>query len=87
MAKVDGSDAQVVQTVGKGIPQKCRTQQKYDKRPGEVKIFSPAEILKYVNRLEMLRSKRANVKPRRTVKMPRQMRRHCGPNFRKDYKI
>ena len=87
MARLNGSSSQVVQTVGKGIPQKCRTQQKYDKRPGAVKIFSPAEILKFVNKLEKLRLKRENVKPKKTVKMPRQMRRHCGPNFRKYYKI
>jgi hypothetical protein len=67
------------------ISQKCRTQQRYDKRPGAVKIFSPTEIFKYVNRLEKLRLKRENVKPKRTVKMPRQMRRHCGPNPRKNY--
>ena len=72
---------------GSGIPVKCRMGQKYEKRHGEVKIFSPAEILKYVNQLERLRLKRESVKPRRTVKMPRQMKRHCGPNFRKPYNI
>ncbi|MDB4303531.1 hypothetical protein N9934_01905 [Desulfosarcina sp.] len=87
MARINGSDSQVVETVGKGIPQKCRTQQKYDKRPGEVKIFSRAEIRGYERWLERRKKRQENVKVKRTVKMPRQMRRHCGPNFRKDYKI
>lgn len=83
MGKFQGSKVQVVQTVGKGIPQKWRTQQKYDKRPGEVKIFSPAEILEYVNQLERLRVERESVKPQRALEMSR----HCGPNPQKHYNI
>jgi hypothetical protein len=68
-----------------GIPQKCRTQQKYDKRPGPVKVWTDAEKRGHERWLERRKKRQENVKVKRTVKMPRQMKRHCGPNFRKYY--
>jgi hypothetical protein len=70
-----------------GIPQKCRTQQKHDKRPGPVKIWNRAEIRGRERYLERRKKRQENVKVKRTVKMPRQMRRHCGPNLAKSYNI
>ena len=69
-----------------GIPQKCRTQQKYNKRPGPVKVFTKAAVRGHERYLERRKKRQENVKVKRTVKMPRQMRRHCGPCFRKYYK-
>ena len=80
MEKFEGSEVQVV---GKGIPKKCRTQQKYDKRPGKVRIFSASKILEYVTQLERLRVERESVKPQRALEMSR----HCGPNPQKHYNI
>jgi hypothetical protein len=70
-----------------GIPQKCRTQQKYDKRPGPVKVWTSTEICGHEIWLARRKKRKENVKVKSTVKMPRQMKRHCGPNLRKYYKV
>jgi hypothetical protein len=83
MKQFQGSGAQVVQTVGKGIPQKCQTQQKNYKRPGPVKIWTSAEKRSLEKRREREKENRENVKPNSIVKMPLEMKRHCGPNARR----
>ena len=83
MDQLNCSYSQAVQTVGKGISQKCRTQQKYDKRPGPVKVFTKAEVRGHERWLRRRKKRQENVKVKRTIKMPRQMRRHCGPNLQK----
>ena len=68
---------------GSGIPQKCRMQQKHDKHPGPLKVWTNAEIRELEIQQSSLEKDRENVQINSTIKMPEHIKRHCGPNFRR----